>query len=209
MGFLTVGRRFLNDQNEIIDDRIDLVGRGLLGLTIGCARCHAPQVRSDPQRRLLLALRRLRQLRRARRASPARSARREARPRGGVAQGRARQGPKAARRLPGGPPDRDREGPAPAILRLSQGGLRPGAQSPAPEAGRACRRRQAGCPAAPDRDHPLEAKARIGRRPARSDPWPAAGLHRASQGKLRRQGRRAGPKPLRERNRAKAVLLIP
>ena len=40
MGFLTVGRRFLNDQNEIIDDRIDLIGRGLLGLTIGCARCH-------------------------------------------------------------------------------------------------------------------------------------------------------------------------
>ena len=37
MGFLTVGRRFLNDQNEIIDDRIDLIGRGLLGLTIGCA----------------------------------------------------------------------------------------------------------------------------------------------------------------------------
>jgi hypothetical protein len=40
MGFLTVGRRFLNDQNEIIDDRIDLVGRGLLGLSVGCARCH-------------------------------------------------------------------------------------------------------------------------------------------------------------------------
>ncbi len=40
MGFLTVGRRFLNDRNEIIDDRIDVVGRGLMGLTIGCARCH-------------------------------------------------------------------------------------------------------------------------------------------------------------------------
>ena len=40
MGFLTVGRRFLKDKNEIIDDRIDLIGRGLLGLTIGCARCH-------------------------------------------------------------------------------------------------------------------------------------------------------------------------
>ena len=40
MGFLTVGRRFLNDQNEIIDDRIDVVGRGLLGLTVACARCH-------------------------------------------------------------------------------------------------------------------------------------------------------------------------
>ncbi|OJW14664.1 MAG: hypothetical protein BGO49_16870 [Planctomycetales bacterium 71-10] len=40
MGFLTVGRRFLQDRNEIIDDRIDLVGRGLLGLTVACARCH-------------------------------------------------------------------------------------------------------------------------------------------------------------------------
>jgi hypothetical protein len=40
MGFLTVGRRFLNDQNEIIDDRIDVVCRGLMGLTVTCARCH-------------------------------------------------------------------------------------------------------------------------------------------------------------------------
>ncbi len=40
MGFLTVGRRFLQDQNEIIDDRIDVVTRGLLGLSVTCARCH-------------------------------------------------------------------------------------------------------------------------------------------------------------------------
>lgn len=40
MGYLTVGRRFLNNQNDIIDDRIDLVGRSLMGLTIACARCH-------------------------------------------------------------------------------------------------------------------------------------------------------------------------
>jgi hypothetical protein len=40
MGFLTVGRRFLNDRHEIIDDRIDVVTRGLLGLTVSCARCH-------------------------------------------------------------------------------------------------------------------------------------------------------------------------
>ncbi len=40
MGFLTLGRRFLGVKHEIIDDRIDLVGRGLMGLTIGCARCH-------------------------------------------------------------------------------------------------------------------------------------------------------------------------
>ncbi len=40
LGFLTVGRRFLNNTHDIIDDRIDVVTRGLLGLTVGCARCH-------------------------------------------------------------------------------------------------------------------------------------------------------------------------
>ena len=40
LGFLTVGRRFLNDQNEIVDDRIDVVSRGLMGLSVTCARCH-------------------------------------------------------------------------------------------------------------------------------------------------------------------------
>lgn len=40
LGFLTVGRRYLNNNNDIIDDRIDAVSRGLLGLTVGCARCH-------------------------------------------------------------------------------------------------------------------------------------------------------------------------
>ena len=40
MGFLTVGRRFLNNQHDIIDDRIDVTFRGALGLTVACARCH-------------------------------------------------------------------------------------------------------------------------------------------------------------------------
>jgi mono/diheme cytochrome c family protein len=40
MGFLTLGRRFLNVQDDIIDDRIDVTTRGLLGLTVACARCH-------------------------------------------------------------------------------------------------------------------------------------------------------------------------
>jgi hypothetical protein len=40
LGFLTVGRRFLNNQSDIIDDRIDVVCRGLMSLTVGCARCH-------------------------------------------------------------------------------------------------------------------------------------------------------------------------
>lgn len=39
-GFLTLGRRFLGVTADIIDDRIDVVGRGLLGLTVSCARCH-------------------------------------------------------------------------------------------------------------------------------------------------------------------------
>ena len=40
MGFLTLGRRFLNNTHDIIDDRIDVVSRGLMGLTVACARCH-------------------------------------------------------------------------------------------------------------------------------------------------------------------------
>ncbi|MCB1224419.1 MAG: DUF1553 domain-containing protein, partial [Verrucomicrobiales bacterium] len=40
LGFLTVNDRFLGDRALQTDDRIDVVGRGLLGLTIGCARCH-------------------------------------------------------------------------------------------------------------------------------------------------------------------------
>jgi mono/diheme cytochrome c family protein len=40
MGYLTLGRRFLNNQHDIIDDRIDVVTRGMLGLTATCARCH-------------------------------------------------------------------------------------------------------------------------------------------------------------------------
>lgn len=40
LGFLTLGRRFLNNQADIIDDRIDVVSRGTMGLTVACARCH-------------------------------------------------------------------------------------------------------------------------------------------------------------------------
>ncbi len=40
MGFLTLGRRFLGAQRDIIDDRIDVICRGTMGLTVGCARCH-------------------------------------------------------------------------------------------------------------------------------------------------------------------------
>ncbi len=40
MGFLTLGRRFLNSEPDIIDDRLDVVFRGTQGLTVSCARCH-------------------------------------------------------------------------------------------------------------------------------------------------------------------------
>lgn len=40
MGFLTVGRRFLNNIHDIIDDRIDVVTRTTMALTVSCARCH-------------------------------------------------------------------------------------------------------------------------------------------------------------------------
>jgi hypothetical protein len=40
MGFLTLGRRFLGNVHDVIDDRIDVVTRGLMGLTVACARCH-------------------------------------------------------------------------------------------------------------------------------------------------------------------------
>src|SRR5260221_605073 len=40
MGFLTGGRRFLGVTHDIIDDRIDVVTRGTMALTVACARCH-------------------------------------------------------------------------------------------------------------------------------------------------------------------------
>jgi hypothetical protein len=40
LGFLTVGRQFFGNENEMIDDKIDVVSRGLLALTVSCARCH-------------------------------------------------------------------------------------------------------------------------------------------------------------------------
>jgi mono/diheme cytochrome c family protein len=40
LGFLTLGGRFMNNFHDVIDDRIDVVSRGLMGLTVACARCH-------------------------------------------------------------------------------------------------------------------------------------------------------------------------
>ncbi len=40
MGFLTLGNRFNNQINDIIDDRIDIISKGTMALTVTCARCH-------------------------------------------------------------------------------------------------------------------------------------------------------------------------
>jgi hypothetical protein len=40
LGFLTCGRAFRGMRNDVIDDRIDVVSKGFLGLTVACARCH-------------------------------------------------------------------------------------------------------------------------------------------------------------------------
>ncbi len=40
LGFLTLGGRFMNNAHDILDDRIDVATRGLMGLTMSCARCH-------------------------------------------------------------------------------------------------------------------------------------------------------------------------
>lgn len=39
LGFLTIGKRFSNADDEI-DDRIDATSRAFMGLTVSCARCH-------------------------------------------------------------------------------------------------------------------------------------------------------------------------
>ena len=39
LGFLTIGMQFRNP-HDVIDDQIDVVTRGLMGLTVACARCH-------------------------------------------------------------------------------------------------------------------------------------------------------------------------
>lgn len=40
LGFLTVGRQFENNFNDTLDDRIDVVTRGTMALSVSCARCH-------------------------------------------------------------------------------------------------------------------------------------------------------------------------
>ena len=49
MGFLTLGGHFMNNTHDIVDDRIDVVTRGLMGLTVTCARCHDHKYDPIPQ----------------------------------------------------------------------------------------------------------------------------------------------------------------
>ena len=80
---LTLGKGFDNNIHDQIDNRIDVVTRGFLGLTVSCCPMPRPQVRRHSDGRLLFALRNLRQLR-----SPA-----------GVADSRSPGGARQAERL--------------------------------------------------------------------------------------------------------------
>ena len=50
LGFLTIGERFQGMQNDIINDRIDVVTKGFLGVTVTCARCHDHKFDPVPQK---------------------------------------------------------------------------------------------------------------------------------------------------------------
>jgi hypothetical protein len=50
LGFLTVGDHFMGMQNDIINDRIDAVCKGFMGLTVTCARCHDHKFDPIPQK---------------------------------------------------------------------------------------------------------------------------------------------------------------
>ena len=65
MGFLTLGRRFINNKHDIIDDRIDVVRRGHDGPDRRLRPLPRPQVRPDSDGGLLFPVRRVRQFARA------------------------------------------------------------------------------------------------------------------------------------------------
>ncbi|MEX2026518.1 MAG: PSD1 and planctomycete cytochrome C domain-containing protein [Pirellulaceae bacterium] len=49
LGFLTIGAHFMGNVHDIADDRIDVITRGLMGLTVSCARCHDHKYDPIPQ----------------------------------------------------------------------------------------------------------------------------------------------------------------
>jgi cytochrome c553 len=50
LGFLALGPRFNDNKNDIYNDRIDVVCKGMLGLTVTCARCHDHKFDPIPQK---------------------------------------------------------------------------------------------------------------------------------------------------------------
>jgi cytochrome c553 len=50
LGFLALGPRFNDSKNDIYNDRIDVVCKGFLGLTVTCARCHDHKFDPIPQK---------------------------------------------------------------------------------------------------------------------------------------------------------------
>ena len=40
LGFITLGRNVPKGEHDVIDDRIDVITRGFMGMTVTCARCH-------------------------------------------------------------------------------------------------------------------------------------------------------------------------
>ena len=66
MGFLTLGRRYLNNVHDVTDDRIDVVTRRSLGPHRHLCPMPRPQIRSHSSRGLLLTLRRIPKFSRAR-----------------------------------------------------------------------------------------------------------------------------------------------
>jgi cytochrome c553 len=50
LGFLALGPRFNDNKNDIYNDRIDVVCKGFLGLTVVCARCHDHKFDPIPQK---------------------------------------------------------------------------------------------------------------------------------------------------------------
>jgi hypothetical protein len=49
LGFLTLGDHFNGNMSDILNDRIDVVSKGFLALTVSCARCHDHKFDPIPQ----------------------------------------------------------------------------------------------------------------------------------------------------------------